>query len=112
MAKFVFIYHAPAPSADAPQPTPEQMEQVMDAWNAWAGKVGEGMIDFGTPLDGGVRVSADGSTTPSTREVAGYSIIDAADFDAALALAQGHPHLMMDGGCEIEVHEAQAVPGM
>ena len=112
MAKFVFVYHAPAPSPDAPQPSPEQMEQVMGAWTAWAGKVGEGMVDFGTPLAGGVRVSADGSTAPSTREVAGYSIIEADDFDAALALAQGHPHLMMDGGCEIEVHETQPVPGM
>jgi len=112
MSKFVFIYHAPTMPADAPQPSPEQMEQVMGAWNAWAGKVGAGLVDFGTPLAGGVRVSADGSTAPSTKDVAGYSIVEAADFDAALAFAQGHTHLMMDGGCEIEVHEAQAVPGM
>ena len=32
--------------------------------------------------------------------------------DAALALAQDHPHLNMPGGCTIEVHEAQPVPGM
>jgi hypothetical protein len=97
--------------ADAAPPAAEHMEAVMGDWNAWAGRVGDGMVDFGTPLAGGVRVKTDG-TSPSTREVVGYSIIEADDFDAALALAQGHPHLNMPGGCEIEVHEAQAIPGM
>jgi hypothetical protein len=111
MAKYVFIYHAPMTPADAAPPTPPQMEAVMGEWNAWAGRVGDSMLDFGTPLAGGVRVTTDG-TSPSTRDVVGYSIIEADDLDAALALAQGHPHLNMPGGCEIEVHEAQAIPGM
>ena len=111
MSKFVYIYHAPAGPADAAPPSPEQMEAVMAQWGAWAGKVGDGMVDFGAPLDGGVRVSTDG-TSPSDREVSGYSIIEAADLEAALALAADHPHLQMPGGCEIEVHEVQPVPGM
>lgn len=110
MKKFVFVYHAPMTPADATPPTPEQMEAVMGEWMAWAGKVGDGMVDFGTPLADGVRVSTEG-TSPSTREVAGYSILEADDLDAAVALAQDHPHLAMPGGCEIEVHEAQPVPG-
>ena len=111
MSKFVFVYHAPMTPADATPPSPEQMEAVMGEWNAWAGKVGDGLLDFGTPLANGVRVTTDG-TSPSEREVAGYSIIEAADMDAALELAQAHPHLNMPGGCEIEVHEAQPIPGM
>jgi hypothetical protein len=111
MAKYVFIYHAPMTPAEAAPPTPEQMEAVMGDWNAWAGKVGEGMVDFGTPLAGGVRVTPEGRS-PSTREVAGYSILEADDFAAALELAQAHPHPNMPGGCEIEVHESQAIPGM
>lgn len=97
--------------AEAAPPTPEQMEAVMGEWNAWAGKVGAGMVDFGTPLAGGTRVSRDG-VSPSTRDVVGYSLIEATDFDAALELARIHPHLNMPGGCEIEVHEAQAIPGV
>ena len=111
MSKFVFVYHAPMTPAAATPPSPEEMEAVMGQWNAWAGKVGDGLVDFGTPLASGVLVTPDG-TTPSTREVVGYSIIEAADMDAALALAQAHPHLSMPGGCEIEVHEAQPIPGM
>lgn len=111
MTKYVFIYHAPMTPADAAPPSPEQMEAVMGEWNAWAGRVGEGMVDFGTPLGGGVRVTTNG-TDDSTREVAGYSIIEAADREAALSLAKSHPHLNMPGGCEIEVHEALPIPGM
>ncbi len=110
MTKFVFIYHAPMAPADAAPPDPEQMAAVMGEWNTWAGKVGSGMVDFGTPLDHGVRVTSNG-TAPSTREVAGYSIIEAEDMDAAVGLAQVHPHLNMPGGCEIEVHEALPIPG-
>ncbi|MGA9747224.1 MAG: YciI family protein [Nocardioides sp.] len=111
MTKYVFVYHAPAMPADAPQPSPEEMQAVMSAWMEWAGKVGDDLVDFGTPLAGGVAVTPAG-TAPSSREVAGYSILEAADMDAALALAQGHPHLNMPGGCTIEVHEALPVPGM
>ena len=111
MTKFVYIYHAPMSPADAAPPDPAEMEQVMGAWMAWAGKVGDGMVDFGTPLDNGVSVTPDG-TSPSTREVAGYSIIEAEDMAAALALAKDHPHLKMPGACTIEVHEALPVPGM
>ena len=111
MTKYLFIYHAPMTPADAAPPSPEQMEAVMAEWNAWAARVGDRMVDFGTPLAGGVRVTPDG-TSKSDREVAGYSIIEAEDADAALELAQNHPHLNMPGGCEIEVHEAQPIPGM
>ncbi len=111
MPQFVYVYHAPAAPPDAPEPSPEQVAEVMGAWNQWAGQLGDGLVDFGTPLMNGVRVTPDG-TSASDREVSGYSIIEADDLDAAVALAKDHPHLQMPGGCEIEVHEAQAVPGM
>lgn len=111
MSKFVFVYHAPTPPADAQPAGPAEMEKVMGEWMAWSGRVGDGMVDFGTPLAGGVQVTPEG-TSPSTRDVVGYTILEAKDLDAALALAKDHPHLNMPGGCSIEVHEAQPVPGM
>ncbi len=111
MTKYLFTYHAPTPPADATPPSQEEMQAVMGQWTAWADKVGEGLLDFGTPLAGGTRV-ATGGTTPSANEVAGYTIIDVESMDAAIALAQDHPHLSMPGGCTIEVHEAQPIPGM
>jgi hypothetical protein len=44
-------------------------------------------------------------------EVAGYSILQAPDIDAAVALVEGHPHLQMPGA-SIEVHETLEIPGM
>lgn len=111
MSRYVFIYHAPMTPADATPPTPEETQAVMGQWMQWAEKVGDRMVDFGAPLAGGVRVTSDG-TSPSSREVAGYTVLDADDLDAALELARIHPHLTMPGGCEIEVHEVQPVPGM
>ena len=112
MSKYVFIYHAPMTPAEAAPPSPDDMAAVMGEWNAWGAKVGDRLVDFGTPLANGVRVASDGSTSPSQREVAGYSILEADNLDAAVELAKVHPHLNMPGGCEIEVHEAQEIPGM
>ncbi|WP_299442148.1 YciI family protein [uncultured Phycicoccus sp.] len=110
MTKFVFTYHNPTPPEGAPEMSPEDMQAEMGKWMAWAEKVGDGMVDFGTPLANGVQVTQDG-TAPSGRDVSGYTILEAADMDAALELAKIHPHLN-SGGCEIEVHEVQPIPGM
>ena len=111
MSKFLFVYHAPTTPAENTPSDPEDMKAVMDQWMQWAGRVGDGMVDFGTPLADGVQVTSEG-TSASTSDVVGYTIIEAADQDAALDLAKGHPHLSMPGGCTIEVHAAQPVPGM
>ena len=70
------------------------------------------MVDFDTPLEKGVRVFPGGITAPSQREVAGYSVIEVKNFEAAVEIARQHPHLNMPRGCEIEVHEARQNPGM
>lgn len=111
MSKFMFVYHAPAMPEGAPEMSPEDMQAEMGKWMAWSEKVGSKMVDFGAPLAGGIRVTKDG-TSPSTKEVSGYTLIEADDMDAALELARIHPHLDTPGGCEIEVHEVQPVPGM
>lgn len=110
MPTYLFIYHAPATPADATPADPEQMREVMGQWNAWAEKVGDRMVDFGSPLAGGITVTSDG-TSDSSRDVTGYTLIEAGSMDEVLDLARDHPHLDMPGGCTIEVHEAQPVPG-
>ena len=90
--------------------TPEEMKKGMEPWVAWAARCGDKLVDMGTPLAGGQRLLPDGATDASSREVCGYSVLQAEDMEEARALLQDHPHLGWTGGCEIEVHESMPLP--
>ena len=107
MKKFIVLYHAPAEAmAKMAEATPEDMQKGMEPWMAWATKCGDHLVDLGTPLMGGQALNSDGSSVNSSREVTGYSILEAEDMEGAKALLQGHPHLGWTDGCQIEVHES------
>jgi len=106
MKKFIIIYHAPDEAvAQMGSATPEQQAEGMKPWFAWKDRVGDKLVDFGTPLWGGTRLMPDGTAQSSTKEVSGYSILQARDMDEAKTLLIGHPHLTWSGGCDIEIHE-------
>ncbi len=42
----------------------------------------------------------------------GYSIIQADDLEAAVALMEGHPHFMSGEDATIQIHETLDIPGM
>ena len=110
MKKFVVIYHAPVSAVEQTQNmSPEEMQKGMESWKAWAAKTGDGLVDIGTPLMGGQKLSKSGSS-PSDKDVMGYSILQAEDMQGAKALLVGHPHLEWASGCEIEVHESMPMP--
>lgn len=91
----------------------EEQAKGMQAWMDWAKKVGNQLVDLGSPLTGGLELDPDGKSKPSTDEVCGYSVLQAENMDEAKKLLQGHPHLSgWDAGCSIEVHESMPIPGM
>lgn len=109
MTKYLVLYHA---DVGAEEQMEQQSEEAgaasMQAWTDWAGRVGPALLDFGTPLGQAREVTSDGTSTPTTT-VGGYSIVEAADADAAAALMEGHPHL--ENGT-ILLHETVELPGM
>ncbi|MDH3651541.1 MAG: YciI family protein [Saprospiraceae bacterium] len=106
MKKFLVIYHAPPEAmAKMATATPEEKMAGMKPWMEWKESVGDKLVDFGAPLMPGQRLLPDGTTAQSTKEVTGYSMIQAADIDEAKSLLKNHPHLAWTGGCDIEVHE-------
>jgi hypothetical protein len=112
MKKYIVLYHASQEvSKKMAAATPEEMKAGMEPWMDWAKKCGTGLVDMGTPLGGGMKVTKNG-TSPSTKEVVGYSILQANSMDAAVEMLKNHPHLNWTEGCEIEVHESLLVPGM
>jgi hypothetical protein len=96
MPKFIFAYHG----GKIPD-TPEEGEKVMAAWNDWYGSMGSAVVDGGGPVGksstvkpGGV--DANGGSNP----LSGYTVVEAADLDAALAMAKGSP-ILSDGSVEV-----------
>ena len=112
--RFLVIYHAPVYAmAQTANVSPEQQAAGMALWKAWAERVGSKLSDLGAPLVNGTRLSAEGSSNPSTREVAGYSMLEAGNLEEVLELLQGHPHLSgWHPEATIEIHETMLLPGM
>lgn len=83
MRKFLFLYKG------FMTPTPE----IGKAWMDWFSSVGDAMVDSGNPMSSGVEVTPDAVTTLELGldSYTGYSIINAEDMDAAIALAKTNP---------------------
>jgi hypothetical protein len=107
MTRFLVLYRAPlAARAQMANATAEQAQAGMELWQAWMGRVGAALVDFGAPL---------GESSPvgggeAYHDLVGYSILDAASRDAAVELMQDHPHFHTPGG-QVEVHEMLPIPG-
>ena len=110
MPKYIVLYTAPVSATDQMENNdPAMAAEAMKAWNDWSAKAGSGMVDLGLPLGNGRKVTVGGTTDAGT-EVAGYSILQAGDIDAAVKLMDGHPHLQMPGAA-VEVYETLSLPG-
>ena len=112
--RFLIIYHAPVDAlAQTANSSPEEMAKGMAMWKAWAKRAGNKIADLGAPLVNGTRLHANGSFLPSTRDVAGYSLLDAENWDEVMSLLEGHPHISgWDPEATIEIHETMLIPGM
>ncbi len=112
--RFLIIYHAPIDAmSQMSNSSPEEMAKGMAMWEAWAKRAGSNLSDLGAPLVNGKRLHANGSSAPSSREVTGYSFLEANDWDEVTALLSGHPHISgWDPEATIEIHETLLIPGM
>lgn len=112
--RFLIIYHAPIDAmTQSANSSPEEMEKGMAMWKEWAKRAGSKITDLGSPLVNGKRLHSNGSSAPSTRDVTGYSLLEADDWDELMDLLTGHPHISgWHPGATIEVHETMLMPGM
>lgn len=100
MPKFMFVYHG----GKAPE-DPAEGEKVMAAWNAWYGAMGAAVVDGGGPAGMSRTVSAQGvADNGGANPVSGYTLVEAADQDAAVEMAKGCP-MVADGSGSVEVAE-------
>jgi hypothetical protein len=97
MTKFLVTYHG------GQQPdSPEAAGQMMAAFMAWSQKTGGALVDPGAPLGLAKVVSSDAVIDGAAEgPCGGYSIIEADDLDAAVALVTDHPFVGRGGSLQV-----------
>ena len=88
MAKFLFVYYGGKMAA-----TPNEIEKVNTDWTNWLKSLGKSLVDGGMPTMPAKTVTSTGVKDGfiGTEPVGGYSIVQAADADAAAKLAKTAP---------------------
>ena len=92
MEKFLLVYYGGAMETD-----PKKAKASMDAWMKWFKDMGKAVVDMGNPTMPGKTVSATGVKAVTGDAITGYSIIQAADMDAAVAQAKKSPQITSGG---------------
>jgi hypothetical protein len=90
MPEFVLTYRSQkeyTPNAD-----------TVAAWYAWFDGMGNQLVDMGRPVTERASI---GEHNPERTQLGGYTIVQAEDLDAALAIAKGCPGLDFGGGVEV-----------
>ena len=102
MTKYILVFKEKE-VFDASLIPEEQVTKEMEAWGEWVGSMGDSVVDSGDMFTGGKVI--DGSTvTDADGLTSGYTIIEAKDFDEALAHAKNNPAVKQ--GSVVEVYEA------
>ena len=84
--------------------SPEGMKKGQETWMEWANKCGSNLVELGTQLVDGQKLTKSGSL-PTDSSIEGYSILQADDIEGEQALFEGHPHLQWMEDTEIDVYE-------
>lgn len=109
MKNFLVTYHStPEAMAGMKDITPEQMAEGMKPWMEWQAKIGEQLVEMGSPLCASNKITPAGEGK-CTNNVSGFSIVKADTMEDAKKLFEGHPHLSWNDGAWVEVHESMAM---
>jgi len=85
MKRFVFLYNS--------EPNGGAGDDSMDVWMTWFTSINDSVQEMGNPFMPGINVTSDSATeiTVDKNPISGYTIIKAADMDAAIAIAKTCP---------------------
>jgi len=95
MPKFVLAFRGGMPKS------PEEGRQMMADWNGWMEKIGPALIDKGAGFGKSKFLSAPHREEKSGDPLSGYSIVEAADINAATDLARSNPIFSLGGTIEV-----------
>jgi hypothetical protein len=93
MARFLVTFYAGDMACDA-----ASIADARRAFVQWAELAGPALADVGTPVRAAVTIAADGVRDRMPGEpLLGWSVLEAADRDAAVRLVRDHPFLSLGG---------------
>ena len=95
MSKFLVTYLGGTPPSD-----PAQAARMRDAFEDWLARSGKAVVDPGAPLRPGTQV-AKGTPEPKV-PVGGWSVIEAPDIEAAVAVLNSHPFVARGGTLQVD----------
>ena len=103
MGKFLFIYRQS--TEKCAKPSPEEMQALATAWQAWLQKFNAAIVPGGDGLKHSGRVLkagqvTDGPYVEAKETIVAFGVMQAADYDGALAIARECPP-----GHTIEIRE-------
>jgi len=98
MPTYLITYHGgPGMPTD-----PAAGQQMLAAFQAWVGEVGDAMRDPGAPLAAAKTVSKDSELDgQAAAAINGYTLISAENLDDAVKLVRTHPFLTRGGSLQI-----------
>lgn len=100
MPKYILVYHG----GGMPE-TEEAQHAAMAAWGAYYADMGAAVVDGGGPAGMSKTVSPDGvADNGGANPISGYTVVEAADQDAACEMAKACP-IVTDGTGSVEVAE-------
>jgi hypothetical protein len=75
---------------------------MLATFGAWVASVGDAMVDPGAPLAASRSVSSSGTQDgPVGDPIGGYTVLKAADLDAATQLVANHPFISRGGTLQL-----------
>lgn len=110
MPKFLAVYTGTPMDGPPPDMDPAQMQKGMQAWSSWMSDHGGQVVEPGGPL-GKTRKVGKAGVADVRNNLAGFTIIEADDIDAAAALFKDHPHFTIFHGDGVEIMPILPIPG-
>ena len=109
MAKYLVLYRSSVSATEQlSSGSPEDAQAGMELWMQWAGRVGNAIVDMGSPL---ASTGVFGGPGNKDNTIGGYSVLEADSPQSLEKLLDGHPHLHSPGNPSIETLEFLPIPG-
>jgi len=108
MNEFLLIFRREANTGE-PQPSPEQMQAMMQKWQDWMGSIAaqNKLVDRGNRLDSNGKVVNPGAVITNgpyveiKEVIGGYTLIRATSLEDAAEISKGCPILAVNGTVEV-----------